>query len=63
MIIHWEIDVEPPAAFKEELKKLALEPVPGMHRYMSNAGYSVRRAVADALANNSGLPFLRIILL
>jgi aspartate aminotransferase len=51
-------DVEPPAAFKEELKKLALEPVPGMHRYMSNAGYSeTRRAVADALADNSGLPF------
>ncbi|OAT81327.1 pyridoxal phosphate-dependent aminotransferase [Desulfotomaculum copahuensis] len=51
-------DVEPPAAFKEELKKLALNPVPGMHRYMSNAGYlETRRAVADALSAGHGIPF------
>lgn len=51
-------NVEPPAAFKEELKKLALEPVPGMHRYMSNAGYpETRRAVAEVLGEQTGLPF------
>ncbi|OPX86752.1 MAG: Aspartate aminotransferase [Pelotomaculum sp. PtaB.Bin104] len=51
-------DIEPPKAFKEALVKLALEPVPGMHRYMSNAGYpETRRAVAEALAGQTGLPF------
>ncbi|MBE3587938.1 MAG: pyridoxal phosphate-dependent aminotransferase [Thermoanaerobacteraceae bacterium] len=51
-------DVEPPAAFKEELKKLANNPIPGMHRYMSNAGYQeTRQAVADVLAENTGLSF------
>lgn len=51
-------EVEPPPAFKEALKKIALEPVPGMHRYMSNAGYpATRRAVAAVLAEQSGLPF------
>ena len=51
-------NVEPPGAFKEELKKLALEPVPGMHRYMSNAGYpETRRAVAEVLAEQTGLTF------
>ncbi|GAB4272419.1 pyridoxal phosphate-dependent aminotransferase [Thermincola ferriacetica] len=50
-------DVEPPAVFKEELKRLADNPIPGMHRYMSNAGYpEVRKAVADVLAEESGLP-------
>jgi aspartate aminotransferase len=51
-------NVEPPAAFKEALKKLALNPVPGMHRYMSNAGYpETRLAVAEVLAEQTGLPF------
>lgn len=51
-------NVEPPTAFKEEFKKLALNPVPGMHRYMSNAGYTeTRAAVADVLAHDSGLNF------
>ncbi len=51
-------DLEPPAAFKDELKKLACNPVPGMHRYMSNAGYAeTRRAVAEVLAEESGLDF------
>jgi len=50
-------EVEPPKAFKDELKKLALGPVPGMHRYMSNAGYQeTRRAVAGVIAGQSGLP-------
>ncbi len=51
-------DVEPPAAFKKELIRLALEPVPGMHRYMSNAGYpETRQAVAEMLAEQTSLPF------
>ncbi|MBA7688324.1 hypothetical protein ES703_96803 [subsurface metagenome] len=31
--------MEPPAEFKRELKRLAENPSPGMHRYMENAGY------------------------
>ncbi|NLI11853.1 MAG: pyridoxal phosphate-dependent aminotransferase [Peptococcaceae bacterium] len=51
-------DAEPPAAFKKELKRLALEPVPGMHRYMSNAGYpETRQAIAEVLAEQTALPF------
>ena len=50
--------VEPPEKFREELKNLALNPIPGMHRYMSNAGYpETRTAVAEVLAEQSGLPF------
>ncbi|MEG6521074.1 pyridoxal phosphate-dependent aminotransferase [Desulfotomaculum sp. 1211_IL3151] len=50
--------VEPPAKFKEKLKELALNPIPGMHRYMSNAGYpETRTAVAEVLKEQSGLPF------
>jgi aspartate aminotransferase len=50
--------VEPPKAFKEMFKKIALEPIPGMHRYMSNAGYlETRRAVAETLSEQTGLPF------
>lgn len=49
-------DVEPPAAFQEELLKLAQNPVPGMHRYMNNAGYEeTRGAVAAKLSKDSGL--------
>lgn len=50
--------IEPPEKFRQELKKLALSPVPGMHRYMSNAGYpETRSAVAEVLAEQSGLDF------
>jgi aspartate aminotransferase len=50
-------DLEPPAAFKDALKELALHPVPGMHRYMSNAGYpETRLAIAKVLAEQTGLP-------
>lgn len=50
-------DLEPPAMLKEELRRLALEPIPGMHRYMSNAGYDeTRSAVAQVLAENHGVP-------
>ncbi|MDD4237658.1 MAG: pyridoxal phosphate-dependent aminotransferase, partial [Desulfotomaculaceae bacterium] len=49
---------EPPVAIKERLKKLALEPVQGMHRYMSNAGYvETRQAVAELLTGQTGLTF------
>lgn len=51
-------DVEPPVAFQEAFKELALNPLPGMHRYMSNAGYpETRRAIAQVLAEKSGLDF------
>jgi aspartate aminotransferase len=50
-------NVDPPAKFTEELLRLASEPPPGMHRYMSNAGYEEsRQAVADGLSTASGLP-------
>ncbi len=51
-------NVEPPQAFKQELKRIAAEPESGMHRYMSNAGYeNTRTAVAKVLAEDSGLSF------
>lgn len=51
-------EVEPPPAFREELKKIALNPIPGMHRYMSNAGYEkTRAAVAEKLTEETGLLF------
>jgi len=50
--------LEPPPAFYEALRALAQNPVPGMHRYMPNAGYpETRQAVADYLARHTGLPF------
>jgi aspartate aminotransferase len=49
-------NVEPPEVFSKAFRELAEHPVPGMHRYMSNAGYEeTRKAVADVLADNSGL--------
>ena len=48
--------VEPPEAFFVELKKLANNPVPGMHRYMENAGYAeTRAAVAAQLCKETNL--------
>jgi aspartate aminotransferase len=50
-------NIEPPPDFAAELRKLAAEPLPGMHRYMSNAGYDeCREAVAAILAEDSGQP-------
>jgi len=47
---------EPPARFYQELRRLAANPIPGMHRYMSNAGYpETRQAVAEVVAEDSGL--------
>jgi aspartate aminotransferase len=43
-------NLEPPMKFKEILKGLVNDPAPGMHGYMSNAGYiETRTAVADYL--------------
>lgn len=49
-------DVEPPEAFSRQLLELAQAPLPGMHRYMSNAGYAeTRSAVAEKISADSGL--------
>ncbi len=49
--------IEPPAELHAELKKLATTPVPGMHRYMNNAGYDeTRTAVAEVIAENCKQP-------
>ena len=50
--------VEPPTEFFQELEKIAEHPTPGMHRYMSNAGYdTTRAAVARQLALETGIKF------
>jgi aspartate aminotransferase len=50
--------MEPPAEFKKELKRLANNPTPGMHRYMENAGYAeTRAAVAAQLSLETGIKF------
>src|SRR6266567_4240893 len=50
-------NVEPPPEFAAAFLELAAEPLPGMHRYMSNAGYGeTRSAVAEILAEASGMP-------
>ncbi|MCW8858681.1 MAG: pyridoxal phosphate-dependent aminotransferase [Deltaproteobacteria bacterium] len=49
--------MEPPAEFHHELKKIADNPIPGMHRYMHNAGYEeTRAAVAEVIAENCDQP-------
>lgn len=50
-------NVEPPESFNRELAQIANNPQPGMHRYMSNAGYiETRQAVAEVLAEETGKP-------
>jgi len=50
-------DIEPPQEFYDEFRRLAESPLPGMHRYMSNAGYEeTRSAVAEVIAEASGRP-------
>ena len=52
--------MEPPAEFSEELKRLVEKPIPGMHRYMENAGYAdTRAAVAEYLSTESGITFTK----
>lgn len=48
-------DMEPPAVTKEALKKFVLEDKPGLHWYMSNAGYAdVREKIAVRLNDGNG---------
>ena len=50
--------IEPPAEFKDALRRLADAPDAGVHRYMPNPGYmETRQAVADTLAAELSLPF------
>ncbi len=50
--------IEPPAQFKNELRRLADHPTAGMHRYMPNPGYmDTRQAIAKTLAAETALPF------
>jgi aspartate aminotransferase len=50
--------LEPPPAFYEALRELVEHPLPGMHRYMPNAGYlETRAAVATQLAKETGMAF------
>lgn len=49
---------EPPHQFFKELRRLADHPIPGMHRYMPNAGYNeTRAAVATQLKDETKLNF------
>lgn len=49
--------MEPPAELQQELRNIAKNPTPGMHRYMNNAGYEeTRAAVAAAIAGNCNQP-------
>ena len=49
--------IEPPDAFNRHLLELAQHPIPGMHRYMSNAGYEeTRKAIADRISETSPQP-------
>jgi aspartate aminotransferase len=51
-------NLEPPPSLKKALKALADSPIPGMHRYMPNSGYSdTRKTIAEYLKEESGLPF------
>ena len=50
--------LEPPAEFKEALKRIANDESPGVHRYMPNGGFpDVRSAVAENLSMESGTQF------
>ncbi len=50
--------LEPPDEFFAELRRIADDPAPGMHRYMPNSGYpETRAAVAAQLAEETGLRF------
>jgi aspartate aminotransferase len=48
--------LEPPAVFVQALKDLVNSGMPGLHRYMPNAGYlSTRQAVAQQLTRREGV--------
>ena len=49
---------EPPQELKKELRDMVAQQTPGMHRYMSNSGYSdVREQIAGFHREKSRLPF------
>lgn len=51
-------NLEPPAKFKQVLRDLAMDPNPGQHAYMPNAGrVETRKAVADYLSRHNRSPF------
>ena len=50
--------IEPPPEFFRELRRIAQDPTPGMHRYMHNAGYvETRAAIAGQLSEDAGREF------
>ena len=50
--------MQPPPEFYHELRRIADDPPPGLHRYMPNAGHvDTRAAVADELTSETALPF------
>ena len=50
--------MQPPPQFFEELRRIAENPTPGMHRYMPNAGLvETRAAVAEQLSKETGQSF------
>ena len=50
--------MQPPPEFFDELRRIANDPAPGIHRYMPNAGYEeTRAAVAAQLGGETGLDF------
>ena len=52
--------IEPPDQFIAELRRIALNPQAGMHRYMPNAGYpETREAIALRLSDEIGVPFTK----
>ena len=52
--------MEPPTEFKRELRQIAENPSPGMHKYMENAGYpETRAAVAKQLSQETGIKFTK----
>lgn len=51
-------NLDPPPAFHQTLRDLLSGPITGLHSYMANAGLpQTRRAVADFLSAEHGLPF------
>jgi aspartate aminotransferase len=51
-------NLDPPPAFHQTLRDLLSGPITGLHAYMANAGLpQTRRAVADFLSAEHGLPF------
>lgn len=51
-------EIETPAKFTEELKRIVNNSYPGMHRYTPLAGYTrTREAVAKTISKEYGLPF------